>query len=130
MGACNMHDDLWLGAVLASHGIARLAHPLGVGGVAAAIKSAVDNTTLKPANRENLLTCNVALLSRWPNLWHPRPRLIGITKGGDLDQMVTGCVGHIDHWYQVLALNATATSLVRSIATTHAYGYQVFSNVP
>merc|ERR1711971_644816 len=100
---CGLHDDLWLGASLARRGIRRHGVNLGLIGKARGLeqdlKGGKTGTALYPHNRWNLLVCNHALVSRYPALWMPRPRLVVVGAKSEEDA-VTRCIGHIDEWYE------------------------------
>merc|ERR1719203_1018989 len=61
-------------------------------------------SALYSQNRWNIYRCNMALTHRWPALWEPRPRLVGIGPSAH-EMAVARCVGHIDEWFP----NAEAT---------------------
>eukprot|EP00927_Polykrikos_kofoidii_P067158 TRINITY_DN62676_c0_g1_i1.p1 TRINITY_DN62676_c0_g1~~TRINITY_DN62676_c0_g1_i1.p1 ORF type:complete len:673 (+),score=82.74 TRINITY_DN62676_c0_g1_i1:159-2177(+) len=112
--ACLLHDDIWIGAMLARRGIRRRAYDLNLSESTARFDFIDDATALRPNNRQSLLDCNAALVSRWPRLWQPRPRLVGVRH-----DFVPTCVGHVDHWYDArVPTTGTDASMMDAIVDT------------
>lgn len=111
---CQLHDDLWLGAMLARRGIRRMGGNWGLPGITAELEESRGSSALYSQNRWNLLQCNAALTSRWPALWEPRARLVGVGPAAR-EALATRCVGHIDQWHPRLEANlGTSLSALRA----------------
>lgn len=129
--SCRLHDDLWLGAVLALRGIRRKSGNYGLIGQAKDVDSGNSGSALYGGNRYNLLDCNKALITRWPSLWKPTPRVICLVDKQTADlgyynyAHVTRCAGRIDDWYGVGTSHWDGLRRVVRLATSRESMYTI-----